>query len=446
MSHTLTPLDLIVVSEDRQRKQFDAAKLFDLTEDIKVTGLIQPIVLTGNELLVGERRLRAVRELAEMGLPIKFLGAEVPLGFIPTMQLADASDLDRMQVEYSENEYRQDLTWQERAKAQAALLALRQAQDRAAGTAPRNLREVAKEALGKPEITADQLAGVRTNVNVARYLDDPEVAKATTAKEAAKIIKRREQTATNLLAAQKFKKVASTGRLDSIHRIVHSGCVDFLQIYDGPPIDLILSDPPYGIGAHNFGDGISNVKGQHQYDDSLGEWRLLMPSFLALASRAVAPQSAMYLFCDFDRFHELKEMCQDAGWYVHRTPLIWSKMKNGLVPVPGESHARSYELILYASRGKLQLQQTRPDVINCPSDENLGHGAQKPTLLFKELIQRTVPAGSLVADFFAGSGPIVPAAHAAACRSLAVEIDEAHYGIICKRLQELQDDPSKLLP
>lgn len=446
MSYSITPLDLIVVSEDRQRKQFDAAKLFDLTEDIKVTGLIQPLVLTGNELLVGERRLRAVRELAEMGLPIKFLGTEVPLGFIPTMQLADASDLDRMQVEYSENEYRQDLTWQERAKAQAALLALRQAQDRAAGTAPRNLREVAKEALGKPEITADQLAGVRTNVNVARYLDDPEVAKATTAKEAAKIIKRREQTATNLLAAQKFKKVATTTPLTSIHRIINASCTLLDPMQFPEPVDLIVSDPPYGIGAHNFGDGSTNVKGQHQYDDSLQSWRSLMPDFLTLTTEICAPVAGMYLFCDFDRFHELKEMCQEYGWYVHRTPLIWSKMKNGLVPVPGESHARSYELILYASRGKLQLQQTRTDVINCPTDENLGHGAQKPVILFRELIQRTVPSGSLVADFFAGSGPIVPAAHAHACRSIAVEVDEAHYGIICKRLQELQDDPSKLLP
>jgi hypothetical protein len=148
-----------------------------------------------------------------------------------------------------------------------------------------------------------------------------------------------------------------------------------------------------------------------------------MPEFLAVTSLVAAPQSAMYLFCDFDRFHELKEMCQIAGWYVHRTPLIWSKMKNGLVPIPGESHARSYEIILYASRGKLQLQRTGPDVITAPPDDNLGHGAQK-----------------LVADFFAGSGPIVPAAHAAHCRSIAVERDEAHYGIICNRLKELQND------
>jgi DNA modification methylase len=440
MTVHFTAIPAIKVAETRQRKAFDAAKLFDLTEDIRSTGLIQPIVLSGTDLLAGERRLRAVTELAEMGVAISFMGAPVPLGTIPALQLSEVDEVTRMQVEFSENEYRDALTWQERAKAQAALLALRQAQDRAVGAVPRTVAEVAKEALGKPVITADQLSTVRTNINVAKYLDDPEVAKATTAKEAAKIIKRREQTANNLLAAQEFKTTAAKSDLTSLHRIYHASCTDLTLDMIGEPIDLILSDPPYGIGAHTFGDGSSNVKGQHQYDDSLASWRKLMPEFLALTSIVAAPQSAMYLFCDFDRFHELKEMCQVAGWYVHRTPIIWSKMKNGLVPIPGESYARSYETILYASRGKLQLQRTGPDVITASPDENLGHGAQKPVALFMNLIQRTVPAGSLVADFFAGSGPIVPAAHAAHCRSIAVERDEAHYGIICNRLKELQND------
>jgi ParB family chromosome partitioning protein len=56
------------------RKNFDSEKLKDLKESIKKHGIIQPIVVRkagdGYELVVGERRLRAVKELKIKKIPV----------------------------------------------------------------------------------------------------------------------------------------------------------------------------------------------------------------------------------------------------------------------------------------------------------------------------------------------------------------------------------------
>jgi len=56
------------------RKNFDSEKLEDLKESIKKHGIIQPIVVRkagdGYELVVGERRLRAVKELKIKKIPV----------------------------------------------------------------------------------------------------------------------------------------------------------------------------------------------------------------------------------------------------------------------------------------------------------------------------------------------------------------------------------------
>ena len=441
MKYGYLPVESLKLDADRQRQDFDAAAMFELVEDIRSTGLIQPIVVAPDgTLLAGERRFRAISELYEQGIHITCLGLPVPFGDIPAIHLSgESSELLRAQIEYSENEFRSPLTWQERARAVAKLAELRTLQAAAANKpAPTHL-ELAIETLGKREVVNPHqtAATIRHQIGVAALLADPEVAAAPTLKEALKVAKRKEQTANNLLAAQEFTRKATTSDLTKVHTLINDSCIEFLKQYSGRPIDCIISDPPYGIGAHNFGDGASSIKGHHVYDDSFESWKRLMPEFLYLAWGATAEPGCMYLFCDIDRFHHLSDMAREAGWYVHRTPLIWAKGRNGLVPIVGQSHSRSYEVILYACKGPFKLQATAQDVITVPADENLGHGAQKPVELYAELLRRSAPAGSLVADFFAGSGPMLPAAHAHSCASIVCELDTSHFGIITKRFAAL---------
>src|SRR5687768_8948300 len=60
------PLDRVQPNPRQPRKRFDPAALDELTESIRASGVIQPIVVRrvgdGYELIAGERRWRAARQ------------------------------------------------------------------------------------------------------------------------------------------------------------------------------------------------------------------------------------------------------------------------------------------------------------------------------------------------------------------------------------------------
>ena len=99
---------------------------------------------------------------------------------------------------------------------------------------------------------------------------------------------------------------------------------------------------------------------------------------------------------------------------------------------------RLSETILYAVKGKRTTLRMAGDILDYPSDSNLGHSAQKPVALFEDLLRRSVLPGNTVLDPFCGTGPIFPAAHASKCRATGVELDQASYGLTVKRIERLK--------
>lgn len=163
-----------------------------------------------------------------------------------------------------------------------------------------------------------------------------------------------------------------------------------------------------------------------------------MKPWAHLAWRVTKPQAHLYACCDFDRFHELKEMMQAAGWYVFRTPLINRKLGSGRVPLPEHGPRRQYETIMYCIKGKKPVTHIYPDIIETQADPNDGHGATKPIAMYSNLLQRSVRPGDLVLDSFCGSGPIFPACHAHKCIATGLELSPEYYGMSMKRLQAME--------
>jgi len=79
-----------------------------------------------------------------------------------------------------------------------------------------------------------------------------------------------------------------------------------------------------------------------------------------------------------------------------------------------------------------------PDVITISGEPNLGHMAQKPVALYKELLSRSVRPGDSVLDCYAGTGPLLPAAHQMQLKATLIEKDPASFGIIINRAKELK--------
>jgi len=438
------PLSQIIIPENRQRQEFEAQAMQDLAESLEKLGLMHAPVLRqagdGFFLVAGERRLKAITDIYALGGRIRFNGDLVPEGEVPYVTMGELSVLEAEEAELDENLKRKDLTWQEHAGALKRLHELRGAQKVAAtpeGETPKvqTVAETALEISGRSDGYYQD--AVRKELIVAKHLERPEIAKAKNVEEAFKILKRSEASEANRVLAAEVGKTFTA----EMHTALNIDCLLWMTFPENQGVfDVILTDPPYGMDAQDFGDADGKRVGvEHRYDDSPEAWRGLLSKWAQLAFNVTKPQAHAYVFCDLDRFHELKSFMQAAGWYVFRTPLIDYKTDSGRVPLPDRGPRRQYELILYAIKGNKTVNHIVGDVIPCQADPNMTHGAQKPVALYVNLLKRSVRPGDQVLDTFSGSGTIFESCHQMQCKATGLELNPEYFGMGLRRLKAMQE-------
>lgn len=431
------PLESITVLPNRQRREHDPVAAQELISSICGTGSgLQNALVCREEdgktiLVSGERRLRALADIAALGGSPKYAGKPLELGFAPVILIKDLSELEAEEAELDENMRRVDLTWQEKISALARLEALRTKQAAVGLALLPTVTSLAQETRGYSEGRAIQ--ETRKELLLAKHLDKPEVKNAKNLDDAFKALKRVEKAER---AAALAESVGASYSSDSL-RIYNESCIDWMAACPPRTFDVILSDPPYGMGADTFGDSGGLAPGAHAYLDSLEHWRTLMDEFLPETFRITKDQAHMYLFCDIERFPELKASAELCGWQVFRTPLIWFKPAGFRAPWPEHGPQRKYETILYAIKGGKTTLRLGGDVIEASPDAQLGHSAQKPVALYADLLSRSASPGDCVFDPFCGSGPIFPAAFASSITAFGCEIDPSAYGLSLSRIKGL---------
>jgi site-specific DNA-methyltransferase (adenine-specific) len=429
-------IEAITIAPNRTRRIFNEGDLRTLVESIETNGLLHAPVLRLEEntyvLIAGERRLRAIRDIYDMGGHFKYSGNLVVKGMVPFTSLGDLGPIESLEAELEENIRRADLTWQERAQATSDLMKLREAQAERDGTARPTVADIAVEV--RDSAAGWNHAETKKEIILARHLDDPEVRAAKTSDEAFKLLIRKEQ------AAKSAALGAAVGRTftSQLHTLIQGDSQSWLESCPPDSFDVILTDPPYGMGADEFGDsGGAILGGAHGYADSRENFLSIMAQLPTQLFRITKPEAHLYLFCDIDWFAHLKTEFTVVGWKVFRTPLIWFKPSAFRAPWPDQGPQRKYEAILFAVKGNRKTLKLAGDVITCPPDENLGHAAQKPVELFRELLSRSARPGDTVLDPYCGSGPIFPAAHSLKVAATGIEQDASAHGIAAKRVQEL---------
>lgn len=434
----IIPSSDLVISENRQRRHFDPKALEELASSIMSKGLLHPPVARLREdgkyeLVAGERRTRAIAGLALIDVGIQCNNEFIPPGFIPVTLLSDLDPLAVREAELEENTVRENLTWQEKAAAIAELDSLRRDQAAASGQS-HTARDTASEIVGRLAEGAE-ITKVTEAVIVHKHLQDPEVAAAKTQKEAIKIIKKKAQAAHREALAQTFDLEKTP------HTLHYGNALTYLKNLPTGHFDLILTDPPYGINANNFG---SMADTRHSYQDT-EEYAISCYEAVATEGFRVTKEAAhCYCFLDPRFFHAVSLSFALAGWDVWPVPLIWSK-GNGMLPRPEHGPRRTYEMILFASKGNRKVLKVASDVLNVPLSLDRAHGAQKPVALYRDLISRSLLPGQTVLDPFAGSGTIFPAANAQKVIATGCEISKEYYNLALSRIAET-DDISDLLP
>jgi DNA modification methylase len=219
--------------------------------------------------------------------------------------------------------------------------------------------------------------------------------------------------------------------------IYHGRADDVLPTLAPSSVDLIVTDPPYGVdwqSSHRTRtDQFSKIEGD---DGSLD-----VPAAMASALRALRRGRHVYIFGKFD----LSDLP-----LTESVELIWDKENVGLgdLSLPwGPSHETitfaTYE-ISKANRGKgygrLAARLRQGSVIRCPrlrSGQVASHPTEKPVLLLRQLIESSSLIGETVLDPFMGSGSTLEAALIEGRSAIGIEISERYCEIAARRLDQM---------
>lgn len=421
----------------RQRIGYSQKGSDELRSSIMNDGLFHAIILDQNQTLVaGHNRIKAVESIYRLGLQIKYNGETVPAGHIPYTVTHKTDEVSLFQIELRENLAREQLPPQQEAAAIAQLHKLMgyNAPEILPGLKKkvenREVAQVLVDLKGGPDHAnlETETHRVAEAILVEGFKDEPEVKNAKSfdamVKAARKAAQRAAQELHGLLTAEE----QTSGR----HNVILGSCVDILPTLDAGTVDIILADPPYGIGADKFGEQSLG----HEYEDDEAAWKQVTDSLLRDAWRLTKEQAAMFIFCDVLQWAGLKrDIEQNTDWYVWPTPLIWHKPNRGHAPQPKLGPSRRYEAILYAIKNRREVRKVGSDVLTFSVPDNRLHAAGKPVDLYAELLSWVAYPGDVALDPCAGSGTIIEAGERLDLSTIAIEQNPG-FAALCRERAE----------
>lgn len=213
--------------------------------------------------------------------------------------------------------------------------------------------------------------------------------------------------------------------------IYHGDCREILPTLGREACDLIVTDPPYGVGWQ------SNTRREKFAPIAGDDGSLDVPAALSLAGFALRRSRHAYIFGRFDLTFPL----------VAKADLIWDKELMGsgdLTSAWGPSH----EPIMFAYRvadrakanmkgGAVPARLRHGTVLRCkrPNATRVRrHPTEKPVALLRQLVESSSHMGDLVLDPFLGSGSTLVAAVLEGRAGVGIELDAGYAEIAAERV------------
>ena len=216
---------------------------------------------------------------------------------------------------------------------------------------------------------------------------------------------------------------------------------DVARLVGDDPVDLVWTDPPYGLGYRG-----KTKRGLTIVNDDLGPdgTRALVASALRLAP--LRPGGAFYVAAPAGPELHLAFLLAlgDAGLTAHQT-LCW--VKDRFCLGHADYHARHENLLYGWKDGRAHhfvKDRTQDTVweIDRPA-RSAEHPTMKPVELVARAIRNSSTPGQLVYDPFAGSGTTLIAAEQTGRRCRAMELDPRYAQVIIERWAALVGTPAE---
>ena len=194
------------------------------------------------------------------------------------------------------------------------------------------------------------------------------------------------------------------------NKMICGDCVVELEKISDASIDIVITDPPYGIdyisNRSQFSDHVTKngMKNDAEIEQALNVFSKAME----ILSRKTKPDAHIYIFTSWKVYPLFAEIV--SKYFTIKNLLIWDKGNHNAGDLEG-AWGNQYEMIIFATKGKKSLNKRRGDIIEVSrlSSANMIHPTQKPVELIKELLSVSAQKADIVCDPFMGSGSTIKA-------------------------------------
>ena len=206
---------------------------------------------------------------------------------------------------------------------------------------------------------------------------------------------------------------------DLINKITCADCMDILKQLPDKCIDLVLTDPPYGIGIDGQKQCECKNPKHNRKEHKQKEWDSSIPSKDVFDEmRRVSKKMIIWGANYFNEFLEQGH----KGW------IVWDKCQDGLTMSDCEIAYTNFDT---------PTRIFRMNRVELLKDGTI-HPTQKPLRLFKRCVCDYSNENDIVLDCFSGSGTTAIACHRLKRRFICIERDKDYWKASCKRLEDEQ--------
>ena len=418
-----------------------------LAMSITKEGLIQPISITKNiegskkpyRLIAGGRRYRAM----------EFIKSRDQIDRI-SCRLFDRelSELELRSLEFAENLYRKDLSWQEECNLKNHIMTLQQ---KTYGVKTSTAKDAPGYSLTDlSHLTGKSKGSLSEDISLSKMMNSiPEVdwGQFKTKEEAKKALKTAKKKVVQTTQAAVARKSLGTG--DSLKKkLIDSYHVkDFFEgvknIGDST-MDIVELDPPYAINLEGQKKGYAYT-GYNEIDPK--DYPDFMTRVYRECFRVLKPNSWLInWFGPEPWFNPIHLWLTEAGFKNKRMPAIWVKGEendehvvektSGQCMQPERDLAKTFEFFFYARKGVPLL--AKPGSTNSfgykpiPPLQKL-HPTERPIEMISDILTTFAQPNARVLVPFAGSGNTLIAAAKNQMIPIGFDLTEEYYeGYIIK--------------
>ena len=200
---------------------------------------------------------------------------------------------------------------------------------------------------------------------------------------------------------------------DDLVTIYNARCEDVLPSIDPADVDLLLTDPPYGI---DLDTDYSGLNGSHRtYERVSGDDAPFDPAPLLAYGRCVL----------WGANHYASRLPDSPSW------ISWDKRGDQKPTMFADVE------LAWTNLGGPAIRYRHWWGVNRASERGFhAHPTQKPVALMRWIVEKWTEPGDLVLDPYMGSGPIAQACHELGRRYIGVELVEDYCRIAVSRLSQ----------